>query len=229
MEIINQYLLGIHIASGMLALVSGPVAMLNQTGNQIHRLSGKIFFYAMTVVFVTAVYLSIYKNIPFLLMIAVFSYHNIVIAYRSLYLKKLGNGQNATTLDWVVSITTAIFNLSLLLWGIYTTVVLKNSFGIVALVFGGFGFRNTILEIRRYTKGNKGKNDWLFHHIGGMIGGYIAALTAFLVNVVEFEPQFVLWLAPTVVFTPVIIFTIGKFKKKFNKGKEVTDLAKVKF
>ncbi len=228
MEQIKQYLLLMHIINGGLALLTGPIAMFNQNGNRLHRLAGKIFFISMTVVFVSSVYLSIYENIPFLLMIGVFSYHSIAIGYRALYLKKLGNGQKAVTLDWFISITTTIFNICMLIWGINYYFLQQESFGIVAMAFGSIGLWGNYQVIKRYISGYQGKNGWLYIHISGMIGGYIAATTAFLVNVVTFQPSFVLWLAPTIVFTPVIIYTTSKFRKKLKKGKRLEELAIIK-
>ena len=114
----HQILLVIHIICGSIALLSGPVAMFNQNGNNIHRISGRIFFRAMTVVFITAIFLSIMGSSLFLLMIAVFSYYNIAVAYRALYLKKLGRGQRAEKIDWFISIVTAIFNGGLIITGL---------------------------------------------------------------------------------------------------------------
>ena len=228
MEEIKQFILLIHIINGGLALLTGPIAMFNQNGSRLHRLTGKIFFISMTVVFVSSIYLSIYDNIPFLLMIGVFSYHSIAVGYRALYLKKLGNRQKPRPLDWFISITTTLFNSCMLIWGINYYFFLKELFGVVAMVFGSIGLMGNYQVIKRYISGYKEKNGWLYIHISGMIGGYIATTTAFLVNVVTFQPSFVLWLAPTVVFTPVIIYTTTKFRRKINKGKRVEELATVK-
>ena len=65
-------------------------------------------------------------------------------------------------------------------------------------------------------------------HISGMIGGYIAAATAFLVNVVHFQHAFVLWLTPSAIFVPVIFYTIRKFRKKIKSGTQVEELVTIK-
>ena len=227
MDQLRHYLLLIHILTGGLALTTGPIAMMNQNGNNTHRLAGKIFFYSMTVVFLTSVFLSIYDNIPFLLMIGVFSYNSIALGYRALYLKKLNAGQKAQPIDWFISITTIIFNIGLIAWGINFFFLLKESFGIIGILFGSFGLSTNLRAIKRYRIGYKTKNGWLFIHISGMIGGYIATTTAFLVNVVHFQPAFVLWLAPSVVFVPVIFYTISKFTKKIKSGKQVEEMVTV--
>ncbi len=228
MELLKHITLIIHITFGTMALLTGPVAMLNQNGNNLHRISGKIFFYAMTVVFFTAIYLSVAGNIPFLFLIAIFSYYSIVVGYRALHLKKLGNGQKPRLFDWAITIFTTLFHFALLVWGIVVLFFQSNNFGIVALIFGALGGLGNYREYRHYTVGYKEKNRWLFVHITGMIAGYIASATAFLVNVVTFQPSFVLWLAPTVVIVPYMIYVSRKFRKKFNKGIAAKELVTIK-
>jgi uncharacterized membrane protein len=223
----KNIILIIHIICGSIALLSGPVAMLRQDGKLLHRISGKIFFYAMTIVFITAVYLSVADQLIFLLLIAVFSYYNIVAAYRALYLKRLGRGQKPEVMDWTILCITSVFHLALLVWG-SERLISGNSFGIVALVFAVIGLLTNLRECRTFTKGYKEKNGWLYAHITGMTGGYIASLTAFLVNVVSFQPAFILWIAPTVVFTPFIIYTIGKFRRKIKSGRKMSDLSELR-
>jgi uncharacterized membrane protein len=228
MEQLKQILLFIHITCGTLALLAGPIAMLNQNGNNLHRKSGKIFFYAMTIVFFTAIYLSVAGNIPFLFLIAIFSYYNIVVGYRALYLKKLGSGQKPELFDWSITILTTLFHAALLVWGIVVLFIQGDNFGIVASIFGILGGLGNYREYLHYIKGYTTKNGWLYVHISGMLGGYIATLTAFLVNVVTFQPSFVLWLAPTVVIVPYMIYVSQKFRKKFNKGIAAKELVTLK-
>lgn len=225
---IHSIILFIHIACGSMALIAGPLAMVNQNGNRLHRQSGKTFFYSMTIVFISAVYLSITGNNMFLFLIAFFSYYNIVTGYRALYLKQLGRGQKPRKLDISITCLTALFHIGLIAWGAEVFLVENASFGIVALVFGVLGAAGNLRDYRHYRKGYSEKNGWLFVHISGMTGGYIAALTAFLVNTVSLQPSYILWLGPTVIFVPVIIYTSSKFRKKFKKGSEVNDLATLK-
>ncbi|MBK7964987.1 MAG: hypothetical protein IPK10_06675 [Bacteroidetes bacterium] len=50
-----------------------------------------------------------------------------------------------------------------------------------------------------------------------MMGGYIATFTAFLVQNLHTDPSFIAWLAPTVILTPVIIYSTNKIKKGKSK------------
>src|SRR5215831_12712253 len=93
----------IHIISGLIALTTGFIAMMTTKGGKRHRSVGKIFFYAMTGVFITATFISIGKNLVFLFMVGFFSYYLACAGYRRIHLKKLHLGQKPAFIDWVVS------------------------------------------------------------------------------------------------------------------------------
>src|SRR5580692_11992297 len=118
MERFLGIILVLHIIGGSTALVSGLLAMLTKKGGKNHRLSGKFYFGGMTAVFISAIILSIGHHSPFLLMVGFFSYYAVVRGYRILSLKKLGRGQQAKPLDWMIMAVAAVFILGLLWWGI---------------------------------------------------------------------------------------------------------------
>ena len=223
-----HYLLYLHIAAGTLALFMGPIAMLNQNGNALHRNSGKLFFYSMSIIFVSAIVLSIARSNVFLMMIAFFSYHLIIVAKRALNLKKLHLDQKPQAIDWTICIIAGLFYICLIGWGIQTLLILKNNFGYVALVLAFFGCLFLRADLIRLIKKPTDKNHWLFLHIGGMIGGYISTVTAFLVNVVHSDYPVLLWLSPVTVLFPFLRYTQNKFKKKLDKGKVIEELATIK-
>jgi len=105
---------------------------------------------------------------------------------------------------------------------------MKNNFGFVALVFGFFSIQFLIADVKRFIKKPTDKNHWLYLHIGGMVGGYIATSTAFLVNVVHSDYPVVLWLTPVAIFYPFLVYTTRKFKNKFNTGKQINEIATIK-
>jgi len=118
MQLFIQYLLYAHIAAGTCALLTGPIAMVNQNGNKLHRNAGKLFFYSMSLVFVSAVIISIARSNTFLLIIAFFSYQLISVAMRSLHLKKLHLTQKPAVIDWVISIVSGLFSVGLVAFGV---------------------------------------------------------------------------------------------------------------
>jgi uncharacterized membrane protein len=66
MKLFSAFLV-IHVASGAAALLAGLVSMASAKGKRLHRVAGKIFFWAMVGVFVSSVYMSLFKSNWFLL------------------------------------------------------------------------------------------------------------------------------------------------------------------
>ena len=216
MQLFYSLLRNLHIIAGSIALLSGPIAMFNQNGNQLHRLSGKIYFFAMLFIFTSSIVLSIHTGTLFLFMIGIFSLILVSTGYRALYLKKLHKGQKPALIDWGIVIIAALCGTSFLVWGSWMLFIVKNNFGITALVFGSIILRGVAVDYKRFTIPPSEKNHWLYIHISSMIGGYIATFTAFLVQ--NLHLGFIVWLLPTIAFTPFIFYTINKFKKKSKKG-----------
>jgi uncharacterized membrane protein len=203
------YSIYFHAACGLVALISGGIALSTPKGGKVHRMAGKFYFGGMTGVFITAIYVSLYKHIPFLLMVGFFSYHMICSGYRSLYLKKLHLDQKPAWIDWLIIAVAGIFNLCLTGWGIWQWMN-DEKLGIVALVFGLIGLQFVYRDMRKFFKKPENKNHWIISHISGMIGGYIATWTAFLVVNITFLPPLLLWLGPIVVGVPFIIYHTRK-------------------
>lgn len=216
MEKLLQYLLIAHIAGGMVSLLCGIVPMAVVKGNKMHRLFGNIFFAGMTVVFITGLSLSILKHLQFLLLISLFSYYLVANGYRNLYLKKLHMGQKPTVVDWAIIILSGLAMAYMVIWGSYLIYAGATNMGIITLVFGTIGSLGVIQNIKKFGKGPKRKTLWIEGHISGMIGGYIAAFTAFVVvnndNYIGLPPL-IAWLGPTAILVPLIIYWTRKYKK----------------
>ena len=215
MENFISYSIILHVIAGCVALLSGLAAFLLRNKVKKHRPFGKIYFWCMTIIFVTSLYVSFYKEIWFLLFVSVFSYYSCITAFRSLKLKKLHLGQKPKPIDWFIEVMNVLFNLSFIIFGI---LIIKNNptFGIICFVFGGIGLFGTYTSIKRFRGSIIHKNYWLIGHIGGMMGSYIGAFTAFLVNNNGrwiHAPEIVAWLGPTVVFVPFIFIETRKYKK----------------
>src|SRR4051812_26417176 len=117
MELFIKSIIYFHAMCGFVALLTGGIAMSTPKGGAVHRLAGKFYFFSMTGVFITAVYVSIVHDIPFLLMVGFFSYYMACSGYRSLYLKRLHLEQQPETLDWVITAVAGTFNAGLFCWG----------------------------------------------------------------------------------------------------------------
>jgi len=210
-----QFFLIIHIISGFTALFSAPVAMLVKKGSSLHRLWGKIYFWGMTLVFVTSIILSIIKLNLFLGIVGVFSYYFVVMGYRSIYRRNVNSWKDVSFIDWVISITGAVFNLGLLILGV---LILRSNpwhaLGITAVVLSALGLLTVIQELVRYNIEGYNRKNWMYNHMTGMIGGYIATVSAFSVVNFTFLPGVVQWLWPTAVGVPLMLFWIRSYKSK---------------
>ncbi len=211
-----KVMLWLHIAGGTFALLTGLGAMLTAKGSKTHRSFGKVYFWSMTTVFVSALILSIGHSKLFLLMVAFFSYYLTVRGYRILYLKGLGTTTKANWVDWTISLLAGTFILLLITWGAYEFIQ-GDTMGIVAMVFGGIGSTFLVNDLRSYFGPAPEKMHWWFGHIAGMGGSYISAVTAFVVVNISIPGfSWVLWLVPSIIGGSLIGRTIRKYKIKFS-------------
>lgn len=204
MEITLKLSLWIHIAAGMIALVSGAIAIGSKKGQKIHKLNGKIYFWTMIAVVATGLIISIYKDITFLLLIAIFSLYMTFTGYRVLQ-KKSGN---ANIVDWLMAIA-----------GLITVIYMLISLNVILIVFAVILATFVIPDLLRFLKIiSISKNLHLILHISRMMGAYIATVTAFIVVNVSFNPAWVIWLAPTAVGSIAINYFIRKYNKADRKS-----------
>ncbi|MBS1657621.1 MAG: hypothetical protein JST18_05930 [Bacteroidetes bacterium] len=224
MEILFKIFLAIHIAGGTLALLGAPMALFTAKGKKAHRRSGIVFFHGMTLVFISAVYMSIAHHIPFLFMVAIFSYQMVLTGRRTLRYKTVRDLENVAKLDWLIVFASLFSDLMLVAYGGYLVISASDFIGIVGIAFGAIGLQLIYRTYRRLSGHHFKKSDWLFEHIGNMIGGYIAAVTAFLVVNIKTDYPLLLWLTPTVAGSGVIAFFIWHYKTKIGKAHDLKEV-----
>lgn len=222
-----QAVLILHIIAGSFALLSGPLAIAFKHGGKLHRLFGKIFFFAMMTVAISAVIVGLAHKNYFLFIVAIFSAYLVSSGYRILYLKKLHKEQKPQGIDYAISGTMLAFSIAFLIWGSYLAYH-QQSFSIVFFTFGIISFILVRSDRNLFAAKNLEKNYWLFAHIKKMIAGIIAAFTAFLVVNVQFQPSFIVWIAPTLAGGFVIRHYTKQYRQKFNKGSQVEQLVELK-
>lgn len=225
MEAFIKFLIFSHVAAGVISLVAAPVSMAVAKGGVAHRISGKIFFWSMVYIFVSAAILGTYHWKPFLLMVSVLSFYLVYSGYRALYQKQINLGKGVQWYDWAVAAACGLFMLVFLIWSV--DVMLKGGNVILLLFFSLGGLYSILTEVNAYIKKPDVKHRWLFNHIGRMVGGFIAAVTAFSTNVLTFMPGLAQWLWPTLIGTPLIIYWIRTYRKKLDNGARITDLVQL--
>lgn len=212
-----QVLITIHVAGGTAGLISGSISAASKKGSFLHKLSGKIFFWGMFAASIAALIIS---NLPghkkvFLFAVGGFTLYMICSGYRIVALKRLAKNSDhpVNWLDYALSLFGLGFGGYLLFLGVELLLGGQN-FGIVPIVFGLVCVNYARLDYQ-FLKGNQSiKTVWMGNHIIRMMGAMIASYTAFLVVNVKMDPEWVLWLLPTLIGSGLISYFTRKFVPK---------------
>jgi uncharacterized membrane protein len=220
----------IHIIAGSLTLICGLIAMTSKKGQKVHRFSGKIFFAAMTVTTILGLNAGIFRpNSQIFIPIAIISFYQAASGYRILFIKTLNKGQKPKIVDWALTIGMLLTSFVFVLLGIMNLST-DIFYSVVLFSFSTIGFYCCGVDLYNYIKKPTNKFYWLFIHIFRMSHGFIAALTAFLVNnskLFQFLPQVLLLIIPIAVGQPIISLTIWNYNRKMGKTKVLEDIVKL--
>jgi len=203
METLKTLLLLVHISAGVTAFISAFIAagskMLNAS-HQWHKISGRIFYYGMVGVFITTLPLSLLTQNIFLLMVGLFSFY---LAFAGWCYAKNRSGK-PTARDWLRAIIMLITAIGMSIYGA-TLLMANNSNGLTLVVFAMIGGGLSVVDLVFSWKQLATGANRIGQHLTMMLGASIAAITAFAVVNIDLEPRVIVWLAPTVVITPLII------------------------
>jgi uncharacterized membrane protein len=204
--------LAIHILCGGVALFVAPGAMLTRKGGPWHRRWGKIYFWSMAAVALSAVGLSVLRPQLFLMLVAVFSFYLAFTGYRVLYRKTPRQAANAA--DWAGAALMLAGGVALVGYGAY--LLRTSGFGAVAVVFGVIGLLLAAGDVRVFLHPPADKRAWWFTHMTRMMAAYIATVTAFSAVNFGFMPPVLRWLWPTALGTAGILVWVRHYRKKFE-------------
>lgn len=207
MEIAKILILA-HASLGGIALLAGLIALIAKKGSDPHKLAGMIFFYSMLSSAIFALVISIYPGheSPFLFTVGIFSSYFIITGYRALKYKTDSINYTGDKVLAVLMLLTGICMIGY-------PILLVGKLNIVLTVFGAFSIIQSIQDLRSYAQPEKLKKNWLKAHLGKMLGGYIAAITAFVV-VNQFLPGVIGWLAPGLIGSIYIVYWTRKVSAK---------------
>jgi hypothetical protein len=218
METLIAALRWIHIAAGTLALFVAPAAMLTVKGGRAHRRWGTIYFWSMAVVATTAVALSLWRPQIFLTLLAAFSFYLAFSGYRALWRKRPAAGQGPRAIDWAAALLTFGVSGALVVLGVVRPGPSWARLGVVPVVFGALGMVLAGLDIRKFVRPPADAHAWWYAHMAGMLGSYIATVSAFSVVNFAFLPPAVRWLWPTAIGTPLITVWITYYKRRRRRS-----------
>ena len=194
-----EILLPIHIASGSIALFSAALALSTEKGKKFHVLSGKSYFWGMVLIFLTAIPMSIINSNVFLFLIAIFSFY---LAFSGMRFARNRSGV-PTRVDLIA--VNFMFLSGAGMWILAIIFFINNDSQFITLIVFGFLALSLGYGDFRVFKNETAKGkERIAKHLTNMMGGTIAVVTAVLVVNPPTDPEWVWWILPTFLITPLI-------------------------
>ena len=194
-------LLPIHIAAGSVAFLSAASALLTEKGKKFHVLIGKAYFWSMVIIFLTAIPMSIITGNVFLFLIAIFSFY---LAFSGMRFAKNRTGV-PTRVDLIA--VNFMFLSGIVMWILAIIFFIDSDSQFITLIV--FGFLALFLgygDFQTFKNQTAIGKERIAKHLTNMMGGTIAVVTAVLVVNPPANPEWVWWILPTFLITPVIFW-----------------------
>lgn len=219
--LVNIHLI-MHIVAGILTLTMGPIAIFSNMKNvKLHRITGKIFFFAMMYTCFSAI-LGYFRHegqifYTFLLGISVLVFGNILRGVRAIQIMK---GGEVKRFDFVYTALLALFGIWMIGMGVYN--YFQTYQMAISILFGVFGI-GTLVSVRenlqRFMQPHLfSKAQWLHFHVSTMIGALTASTTAFTVNTAtHYLPWYIQWFGPTLILLPLQFYWKKRLLGQSNK------------
>jgi len=205
-----------HILAGVVALLTGLVAIVTRKGGERHNRAGKVYVLSMIFVVTTAVPLSVWIESWFLLAIAIFSGYLVVAGYRVITHRRAGLAE-PTRADYAVHGTMLAAGGAMVAAGAWRTVAEPPGLAPVLVIFGFIGAALAVRELLQLRAPPTDRTPWFERHIVFMGGGYIATVTAAVTVNLTTLPPLVSWLGPTAVGVPLIFYAVRKYRSVFGR------------
>ena len=203
---LRDVLLVAHVAGGTVALLSlGPAVVLSRgSGLRVgpgHRRAGQVYVWGMVVALASAYPLALLLPSMFLGGVALFTTFLVASGWR--WIRRgsdgtVGLGRGLAVGMLVAAVGMVVVGVRQLAGG--------DGLGVALLMFAGIGGALAVEDLRALGDGRPERRRRVALHLGRMLGGAIATLTAVLVVNVETEPVWLGWIAPTVLIVPMIVW-----------------------
>lgn len=216
----------IHLLAAILALIVAPIAMATRKGADAHRRWGMVFVWALVVVALSGITISILDLEWHHAMVAVFSFHLAGSGLRSLRHKRLHEGQKPRSGDVVLQATVAVVYGAAFIWGLINWFLgHRDADSFVFILFGGAGLLVAGYNMHRFYKRSHDKREWLYGHMAGMVGAYILTLCAFSASELTFiKPLWLRFSWPLLLGLPALVQWMKYYKTRFSRGRRSRDL-----
>ena len=199
-----------HALAGTVVLAGAAVAIATRLFGLPHRAhiwSGNAFTLGIAGIAATGLLIIVYTPSAFLVCLAVFLLYLSTMGWRHAEAR----GGIGGPLDTVLALVFLSGFLFMLAYGAWEAFLNGNQGGYVLLVFGTIGLLQAGADVRYVLGAAPTGTARIAAHLTRMLGGTIGALTAFLL--IQFETSSLwVWLGPTAVLTPLLIFWSRKVK-----------------
>jgi uncharacterized membrane protein len=215
-------ILYLHVAGGATALLSMLIPLVTKKGGRTHRRAGWVFVSGMTIVSITALLLAgaRWATDPtpggreagaFLFFIAILTATNVSSGVRVLR-AKTRTAAHRHPWDLGLPALLALSSVAAAAYGLRTGNHLFTAFSIIGMLAGGG-------NLAYWITAPSHPMHWWFEHMSSMLGGCIAATTAFAVvnarNLGLDTFSIVVWLTPSVIGVPTIAIWTRYYRRKF--------------
>lgn len=203
-----QILIYIHAGLGGIALLSGFGAGVTIKGGEFHKRFGAIFHNTMLASIVISLVVAMLPGHfnPFLFSIGIFSAYATRMGKRVL---KTHRPDFYVMQDRILIIIMAINSLAM----IFVPIVYLGQINWILFIFGIMGIISAYIDWQLFQDLEKIHTNRVRLHLNKIIGGYIAAITAFIV-VNKLLPGYWAWFFPTIIGTIYAIYWNRRHAKK---------------
>lgn len=200
-----------HIAFGSIGFLFGYLALFSKKGSYFHKKSGNIFVFSMVFSVLISILITLipkHEN-QFLVLIGCFTIYFVFSGLRALQFKY----KPVSLLDKFMSCSLFCVGFFMCIQAVVWVVTIQK-LNILYIFFGVGCLLISWADYRFYTQS---KLNFLTQHISRMIGGLIAATTAFIVAGLHLS-HLVFWMLPSLIGTYIIRQNI----KKYSTPKNIT-------
>ncbi|MFK8055258.1 MAG: hypothetical protein AB8F78_03975 [Saprospiraceae bacterium] len=210
-------LLQFHIALGAAGLLAGLGPLLLTKGTKLHTRLGFVFTAAMLLTGVTALFLTEANPANLLTPLAILMLNQCIVGHAALYAKMR---PFASLLSKVTLLATVVF-LGYSLYVVWPLLAQGQMVGIVTVVIAG-GLVPLSIQDARHLFGQFSRKLSIRIHASRMVGTYIGASVAFLVNAVSSGWGSVA--IPSMIGVGLIIYWSARISKRGLEGMEMGNM-----
>lgn len=205
----TQTTLFLHILAGVIALGAAGTALGSAKGRALHRHAGRVYTLAMLITGATALMLAILSPNAFLFAVGIFSLYLVFTGWRA----AADRSGRPARVDHASGAMMALAGAGMIGAGAYGLITGAGAQPIVLMAFGSLGLTMALSDWRDWRRGPVTGPARIARHLGRMLGGTIATITAAAVVNLGHLPELVVWLGPTALITPMIFWWTARVSR----------------